>query len=413
MVAAVSRSGPPEPLKARTGHVDNTWVGGTPEDLARPRPPTGPAEGDGSEPTASAEAVAAERGRALAALLALAEDLADERSVDDIAVHVAGAAVAATGARRAVVLVWDDGDGLLVRRGVADAEPDAVTDAGPAARAAVGPTSAPLPPSTVAGMVRRGTPVPLRAGAGGILGAVGWAAGIDSGTIVPLVAGGELLGALVVDDGAGPPARLTGVAALAATGLGNAGLLQHIRHLAEHDPLTGLPTLRLAERLAATGLADARRRGAPGVVLFVDLDHFRGVNERLGHSCGDRLLVQAAGRLRAAVRGADVVGRVGGDEFVVVLSQVGHLAGAQAVAERIVRSLAEPFSVDGVTVSIGATVGVALSSPDDVALGGPLARADAAMDRAKRAGPARIGIDRGGVVDPLGDIDRGPAAEAG
>jgi diguanylate cyclase (GGDEF)-like protein len=124
------------------------------------------------------------------------------------------------------------------------------------------------------------------------------------------------------------------------------------------------------------------------------------VNDRLGHTAGDRLLVQAANRLRAVVRGADTVGRVGGDEFAVLLTQVGHLAGAQAVAERIVRNLGEPFALDGVAVTVGASVGVALSGPDDLSLAGPLARADAAMERAKRAGRGRVAIDQGGIVVP-------------
>lgn len=325
---------------------------------------------------------------ALAAVLELAEALTRAPTADDVATHLDQAARVLLGARTAL-LCWEADDGLLVRLG--------------APRHAVA-ISAPLAPGTVDALVRRPGPQPLQPGRAGVLGAVGRAAGIDDGTLVPLVAGGALVGALVVARpaaGADPDGgRLSGLAALATTGLESALLLQRLHHQAEHDPLTGLPTLRLVERFGLAGLADARRRGAPVVVLFVDLDGFRSVNDQLGHSAGDRLLVQAANRLRTVVRGADTVGRVGGDEFAVVLTQVGHLAGAQAVAERIVRSLAEPFALDGVTVTVGASVGVALSTLEDLSLAGPLARADAAMERAKRAGRGRVAIDQGAVVVP-------------
>lgn len=328
------------------------------------------------------------------ALLDLAEALTRTPSTDEIATRVSRAATALTGSPRASVLVWDPDDGLLVRRG------------GPYDDALDGPSSAPLSSSVVETMVRRPGAMSIRPGCTGVLQAVGQLAAITAGTAVPLVAGGTLFGVLVVEhlDPDRPPAglaeRLPGLAALAATGLENAELVRLLRHQAEHDSLTGLPTLRLVERLAVAGLADSRRRGAPIVVLFVDIDHFRAVNDRLGHAAGDRLLVQAARRLRAVVRGADAVGRVGGDEFVVVLTQVGHLEGAKVVAERIVRSLGDPFSLDGVIVTVGASVGVALSSPEDLSLAGPLARADAAMDRAKQAGRGRVVVDGSGVLEP-------------
>lgn len=195
--------------------------------------------------------------------------------------------------------------------------------------------------------------------------------------------------------GSGCVGRVVGLAGLAATALSNADLLDRIRHQAEHDPLTGLPNLRLVDRLAAVGMADAARRGSPVAVLFVDLDAFKPVNDRFGHACGDRLLVEASSRLRAAVRGADTVGRVGGDEFVVVLTQVGYPAGAQAVAERIVQAFAEPFVIDGKSVSVGASVGVAVAGPGEGTLATLLGRADAAMYRAKQKGRGQVAMDVG------------------
>lgn len=440
-------------------------MAGSSEDAARSTTSTSPAGGGIPGDQAGGGDAAGLRAGALDALLALAGALTRLSGIDEIAGEVARASLSILGVSRAAVLVWDAEDGLLVRLGEAEAgvgvdgtgidgagihgagihgtgidgagidgagidgtgidgtgARGGATGAVASARGAA-PASAPLPPSTVAAMVRRPAALPLRSTGSGILQTVGQAAGIGDGTVVPLVAAGDLLGVLVLasapgraagsaggedDDGA----RMLGLVGLAATGLGNAQLLSRLRHQAEHDPLTGLPTLRLVERLGVSGLADARRRGAAVVVLFVDLDGFHAVNDRLGHAAGDRLLTQVAGRLRAAVRGADIVGRVGGDEFVVVLTQVGHLAGGQAVAERVVRSLGEPFALDGVILRVGATVGVALTTPQDLSLAGPLARADAAMARAKRAGRGLVGLDQGTVVEPAlsgrpaGAVDR-------
>ena len=357
---------------------------------------------------AAALAEARERTDTLTTLLDLARFLGEVRSLEEVAEHVADAALALTHAARAAVLVWEPEDGLLIRRGMADAER-------PGSRVArTLPPSVALSPAQARELAAEQGAVPLDDSGRAEVGAVASATGLADGALVPMVVGGELLGIIVVGapnaDGAadssegpgGPGAvtRLVGLAGLASTALSNASLLDRIRHQAEHDPLTGLPNLRLVDRLAAVGLAEARRRGTSAAVLFVDLDHFKPVNDRLGHAAGDQLLVEAADRLRTAVRGADTVGRVGGDEFVVVLSQIGHLTGAQAVAERVVRCFDEPFAIDGATVRIGASVGVAMSDENDASLAGPLARADAAMYRAKKEGRGRVGLDHGGVVLP-------------
>ncbi len=365
-------------------------------------------------------AEARERSETLAALLDLARVLAEARSVHDVAQRVAQAATVLVHGDRAVVVVWDPEERLLVRCG----------SWGPELRS--GALSAPLPAATAQALALRGEPVLLGADAARGLRSVRAVAQMDEALLVPMVAGGDLQGAVMVpvvrppgaaehDRGlrlagartrpfaadragylaGGRAERLVGLAGLAATAISNAVLLERICHQAEHDAPTGLPNLRLVDRLARVGLADASRRQAPVAVLFVDLDDFKSVNDRFGRASGDRLLVEAACRLRAAVRGADTVGRVGGDEFVVVLTQIGHLAGAQAVAERIVRTFGEPFLADDAALTMGASVGVAMSGPQDVAMTSLLARADAAMYRAKQAGRNRIGIDGGPVVDPL------------
>lgn len=374
--------------------------------------------------TGAAQATAQVEPRArtetLTALVALARVLAEAGSICDIARHVAQAAVALVPCDRAVVVVWDPRDHLLVRRGAS----------GPELRP--GPVSAPLSVDTARALVRRGRPVALTAASPRGLSPLRAVVQMSDALLVPMVAGGELQGAVVVPLVASRPRggieeelllregeraactepglsyladeereRLAGLAGLAATAISNAALLERIRHEAEHDPLTGLPNLRLVDRIATVGLADAARRHSPVAVLFVDLDRFKPVNDRFGHACGDRLLVEAACRLRAAVRGADTVGRVGGDEFVVVLTQVGHLSGALSVAGRIVRTFAEPFIVNGTEITVGASVGVAMSDSSDIALATLLARADTAMYLAKQAGRSRIGVHGGDVVDPL------------
>ena len=160
---------------------------------------------------------------------------------------------------------------------------------------------------------------------------------------------------------------------------------QALVRAALHDQLTGLPGRSLF--VHEVGLALADRRGPRGVaVLFLDLDRFKRVNDEHGHATGDVVLVAIADRLRAAVRDGDIVARMGGDEFAVLVRLGGAATVVADVAERISRMLAEPMSVKGASLEVGASIGVAIAGPDDDAED-VLARADAAMYRAKRANP--------------------------
>jgi diguanylate cyclase (GGDEF)-like protein len=157
-------------------------------------------------------------------------------------------------------------------------------------------------------------------------------------------------------------------------------------HQAHHDALTGLPNRTyFAERLAA-----ALGEGAVGV-LFVDLDEFKLINDSLGHSAGDRLLVAVAVRLRGALRSEDVVARLGGDEFAVLLPGLRDEADAHAAAARITGCLRPPIMLNGqqryVTASVGLRCGGADVTPEEL-----LRDADAAMYRAKALGKARAEI---------------------
>jgi diguanylate cyclase (GGDEF)-like protein/PAS domain S-box-containing protein len=159
-----------------------------------------------------------------------------------------------------------------------------------------------------------------------------------------------------------------------------------IAHMAHHDALTGLPNRALFhERLDET-LVRVRRDRETLAVLYLDLDQFKTVNDGLGHSAGDKLLVAAADRLRTCLRVSDMVARFGGDEFAVL--QIG-LAGpheAGIFAERIVTLLSEPYDIDGHQVEIGASAGIALAPADGETAEQLLGNADVALYQAKEDG---------------------------
>jgi diguanylate cyclase (GGDEF)-like protein/PAS domain S-box-containing protein len=137
-----------------------------------------------------------------------------------------------------------------------------------------------------------------------------------------------------------------------------------IRHMATHDGLTDLPSLRLVKDRLAMAMNRARRNKGMAAVMFVDLDGFKSVNDGFGHDAGDAVLKEVARRLSAAVREIDTVGRCGGDEFIVILTDLQSRDNAASVAEKIVRSLAEPIAHKGQRMSVGASVGIAIY-PDD------------------------------------------------
>lgn len=164
---------------------------------------------------------------------------------------------------------------------------------------------------------------------------------------------------------------------------------ERIRHLATHDFLTDLASGTLAAEKLDLALAIAARNAARIAVLFMDLDGFKQVNDTWGHEAGDTLLVEIARRLRSCVREADVPARVGGDEFVIILHEVGTAADACAVAEKILSAVREPFFFGDAQAAISASVGIACY-PDHGSDRGALIRAaDGAMYRAKQAGKNR------------------------
>jgi diguanylate cyclase (GGDEF)-like protein/PAS domain S-box-containing protein len=161
---------------------------------------------------------------------------------------------------------------------------------------------------------------------------------------------------------------------------------ERIYRLAHHDSLTGLENrFALGIRLEQQ-LAQARRSGESVAVLFIDLDHFKKINDSHGHAAGDQLLIGAAHRMRDLLRDVDTLGRLGGDEFVIVLGGPLTPDSVSAVAVRLVQSLSQPYHLNEGTVHSGASVGVALYPSDGEDATTLLRHADTAMYAAKREG---------------------------
>jgi len=166
-----------------------------------------------------------------------------------------------------------------------------------------------------------------------------------------------------------------------------------LTHRALHDPLTGVANRTLFDQRLAAALRAQRRADTPFAVLAIDLDGFKEVNDAHGHLEGDRALVEVAGRLAANVRQADTVGRVGGDEFMV-LCRDASADDALALAERLVVALSQPVAVAGGRAEMSASIGVAPADGPDVSLEALLGAADRAMYDAKRSGKGRVRLRR-------------------
>lgn len=164
---------------------------------------------------------------------------------------------------------------------------------------------------------------------------------------------------------------------------------EQFRHLAYHDSLTGLPNRRLfADRLDQC-IVRAKRDGSTVVVMLLDLDDFKIINDSHGHTAGDEVIRIAAGRLRGCVRESDTVARLGGDEFVVLLPAIHHACDATAVADKIIEALRQPVAVGGRDYSLGVSIGIALFPEDGLSGEALMQRADGAMYQAKRSGGNR------------------------
>jgi diguanylate cyclase (GGDEF)-like protein len=165
-----------------------------------------------------------------------------------------------------------------------------------------------------------------------------------------------------------------------------------LRYQALHDALTGLPNRTLTMDRIDQLLARSRRTRTCGAALYVDVDEFKNVNDTLGHAAGDRLLVAVAARLTGALRGADTVGRMGGDEFVVLIDGGELQSGPVLVAERLLAVMRQPFELDGAASQVFVNVSIGIARGDRADAGELLRDADIALYQAKVAGKNRYAI---------------------
>jgi diguanylate cyclase (GGDEF)-like protein len=174
-----------------------------------------------------------------------------------------------------------------------------------------------------------------------------------------------------------------------------------LRYLALHDPLCGLPNRNFfGERLEAV-IADVRSGGAPAAVFYIDLDHFKDVNDTLGHPIGDELIRDVTLRLSRIMRGDDMVARLGGDEFAVITAASTDHASLHEIGGRIIETLSAPYSIDGQTIVIGASVGIAIIDRRSGSDAADIMRyADMALYRAKNEGR-----NRACIYDAMMDAD--------
>ena len=161
---------------------------------------------------------------------------------------------------------------------------------------------------------------------------------------------------------------------------------EHTRHLAEHDFLTDLPNRVLFLDRLHQALAVARRKHTQVAVMFLDLDRFKGINDSFGHHMGDAVLREVASRLKGCVRGVDTVSRQGGDEFVVILADIGGVDQAAHVANSVMQAVAQPVEFDGHVVSLSVSIGISIFPTDGQDLDTLLKHADVAMYHAKQNG---------------------------
>jgi diguanylate cyclase (GGDEF)-like protein/PAS domain S-box-containing protein len=165
-----------------------------------------------------------------------------------------------------------------------------------------------------------------------------------------------------------------------------------LNFLANHDALTGLPSLRLCKDRLNQSLAEARRRRQTSAVMFLDLDGFKEINDRYGHEFGDRVLQAIAQRISTEIRETDTLARIGGDEFVIILSSLPECMIANRIAASLVERFKQPLQIDDTEVVVSASIGISLYPEDGVTAEELIRSADKTMYRIKRSGKNNFGL---------------------
>lgn len=173
-----------------------------------------------------------------------------------------------------------------------------------------------------------------------------------------------------------------------------------VRQLATHDRLTGLPN-RVYLDECLPDILGYSARGQINAVLFIDLDHFKEVNDTIGHAIGDDLLIEVSRRMKQQMRDGDIVARLGGDEFVVVAQCPDGEQSASRIAEKLVAAIAEPIELQGRQLCVGASIGIAIAPRDGTTKDELFAKADASMYQVKSSGRNGFGF----YERPLSDLD--------
>lgn len=219
--------------------------------------------------------------------------------------------------------------------------------------------------------------------------------GMSLAHVQPIAWRGSVCGALVLayPEGAMPDEedrlRARELADRVAVAVSSARRDEQLYLQAHFDPLTGAPNRLLFRDRLGLEIARSRREGQVFAILFIDLDHFKGVNDTFGHSMGDLVLREAAARIGSCVRASDTVSRLGGDEFTVMLTNLSHAQEAWLIAESVIDALSQEFSIGGRQCFLSASIGIS-SYPTDGATAEELLKcADTAMYRAKAGGRAQ------------------------
>lgn len=339
------------------------------------------------------------RHRTAQALLELSNALGEVGTPDAVAQRLAEAVPALIDAPHAGVLLWDDEHEQLTFRGYAGYPSTTVEALG-----GVTVSAADTPQLDL--MLTERQPLFIHAGSSDpFLRELLQITQAAHAVVVPIATHERFLGVVAaalpesrVEDDDDLLERLGGLTSQGATALENARLLEEIHYQGLHDPLSGLPNRRLFRTRIGRALERAERTGSPPAVIFIDLDHFKGLNDSCGHEAGDKVIIAVAERMRRIVRTTDTVARLGGDEFAVILEGLSDPpADARRVADALLRCVRQPLVAMGRTIRISASAGAVIAGPADDH-DSLLRRADANMYEAKSIGRDRSVVDRSYAV---------------